>query len=548
MPVHGNVVHLHTDAALAHLLEHLATPSAEDAGGVEVPDGVDAVAYCVRLHTVDAGEIMLVALEDLASTHLELLQTLQLRQAEGGVHVGQAVVEAPLVHLLVPRTLVGIAHTGLIPHQADEVELVRALPEFGVHRRDGDPSLAVSALDAAVAAQADWAATEPRERAELLRRAYEAIIARKDDFATLMTLEMGKPLAEAYGEVTYGAEYFRWFSEEAVRIHGRNGISPVDGQRIVTSKVPVGPVFAITPWNFPLAMATRKIGPALAAGCTVVVKPAIATPLTTLLLMEVLMEVGLPDGVVNVFTTSDSKATSAAVIADRRLRKLTFTGSTGVGQALLAQAAENVLRTSMELGGNAPFIVLADADLDEAVEGALIAKMRNNGEACTAANRFYLHESIADEFLAKLTAKLEDWPVGPGIDEGSKLGALITGEAVDDIVELIDDAVDKGAELVMGGKRLEGDGNFLPPTILTGITQDSRIAHEEIFGPMVATQTFTDVDDVVSRANDTDFGLMAYVSNAAAPFGGVKHSGLGREGASEGIEEYLETKYYGIPA
>lgn len=438
---------------------------------------------------------------------------------------------------------------------------------------DGDTKVALSALDAACDAAESWAATAPRERGELLRRAFELITKRKDDFARLMTLEMGKPLAEAYGEVTYGAEFFRWFSEEAARIHGRFGIAPVSGQRIVTDLKPVGPVFAITPWNFPLAMGTRKIGPALAAGCTVVVKPASATPLTTLLLMEVLAEAGLPKGVVNVFVSSNSKDTSNALIHDRRLRKLTFTGSTSVGKTLLREAADGVLKCSMELGGNAPFIVLEDADVDQAIQGALVAKMRNNGEACTAANRFYLHEQVAEEFIAKLAAKFDDWPVGPGLDEATKLGPLIHQQAVDDIVELIDDAVAKGATLVRGGKALDRPGSFLEPTILTGITSQMRIAHEEIFGPVVAVQTFTDIDDVVARANDTDFGLMSYVfgaegevlrvgerleygivglntglaSDAAAPFGGVKQSGLGREGSFEGINEYLETQYYAMP-
>ncbi len=448
-----------------------------------------------------------------------------------------------------------------------------ATGEVLAHVADADVATAMSALDAATAAAEEWANTKPRERGEILRRAFELIVERKDTFARLMTLEMGKPLAEAYGEVAYGAEFFRWFSEEAVRIHGRYGQAPLSGQRIVTDRKPVGPVFAITPWNFPLAMGTRKIGPALAAGCTVVVKPASATPLTTLLLMRVLADAGLPKGVVNAFVSSDSKGTSAAIIADRRLRKLTFTGSTAVGKGLLKLASENVLRCSMELGGNAPFIVLDSADIDKAVQGALVAKMRNNGEACTAANRFFLHESIADEFLARLGAAFDEWPVGPGIEEGTKLGALISKGAVDDIVGLIDDAVATGATLVRGGRAADGPGAFLPPTVLTGVPADARIAVEEIFGPVVAAQTFTDIDDVVRRANATDFGLMSYVfgeegealrvagrleygmvgvntglaSDAAAPFGGIKHSGLGREGSFEGIDEYLETQYYALP-
>lgn len=438
---------------------------------------------------------------------------------------------------------------------------------------DADVATAVSALDAAAEAQASWAETAPRERAELLRAAYERIIEQTDDFATLMTLEMGKPLEESRGEVAYGADYFRWFSEEAVRIHGRFGVAPSGAQRIITKRVPVGPVFAITPWNFPLAMATRKIGPALAAGCTSVLKPASATPLTALLLAKVLEDVGVPSGVVNVFVTSNTKETSSAIIDDPRLRKLTFTGSTSVGQGLLEQASKNVLRTSMELGGNAPFIVLEGTDLDAAVEGALIAKMRNNGEACTAANRFYVAKSIAEEFVAKLEARLLDWRMGPGLDDGVQLGALIHEGAVEDIVELIDDAVAKGAEVRVGGKAEDGPGAFLPATLLTNVAEDSRIVEEEIFGPVVAVQTFDTVDEVIERANATNFGLMSYVfgeeseafrvaerldyglcgvntgkvSDAAAPFGGIKHSGLGREGSFEGIDEYLETRYFGMP-
>ncbi|NLE98428.1 MAG: aldehyde dehydrogenase family protein, partial [Propionibacterium sp.] len=334
---------------------------------------------------------------------------------------------------------------------------------------DADVATAVSALDAACDAADGWAATDPRDRGELLRRAFELIHERADDFATLMTLEMGKPLAEARGEVAYGAEFFRWFSEEAVRIHGRFGRAPSGPMRIVTDKVPVGPVFAITPWNFPLAMATRKIGPAIAAGCTTVVKPASETPLTMLLLMEVLTEAGMPAGVVNVFNTSNAKDTSAAVISDPRLRKLTFTGSTGVGKQLLRQAADNVLRSSMELGGNAPLIVLESADLEKAVEGTLVAKMRNNGQACTAANRFFVHESVAEEFERRLHERLSDWRLGPGMEEGTQLGPLIHDRAVGDIVGLIDDAVEQGATVTLGGGRADRPGSFLEPTILTGV-------------------------------------------------------------------------------
>ncbi|RRD45690.1 NAD-dependent succinate-semialdehyde dehydrogenase [Tessaracoccus sp. OH4464_COT-324] len=438
---------------------------------------------------------------------------------------------------------------------------------------DADAATALSALDAAAAAQPSWAATEPRTRAEILRRAFDLIVADRDGFALLMALEMGKPIAEARSEVTYGAEFLRWFSEEAVRIHGRYGLSPQGASRIITERVPVGPVYAVTPWNFPLAMAARKIAPALAAGCTVVLKPALAAPLTSLRLVEVLGEAGLPAGVVNVFTTADSAGVSAALLSDRRLRKLTFTGSTEVGRRLLGLSAGNVLRTSMELGGNAPFIVLPDADVEQAVAGALVAKMRNNGQACTAANRFYVHASLADEFRSRLVAALSAWRVGPGVEKETQLGALISREAVAGIVGLIDDALARGATLDLGGRPGDGPGAFLPPTVLSDVPPGARVVVEEIFGPVVALQTFAEVDEVIARANDTDHGLVGYVfgeersamdvarrlesgmvgvntglvSNPAAPFGGVKHSGLGREGSFEGIDEYLETKYYGVP-
>ena len=442
---------------------------------------------------------------------------------------------------------------------------------------DASPEQGVAALDAAVAAQADWAATDPRERAEILRRAFDLVVRRTDDFALCMTLEMGKPLAESRGEVTYGAEFIRWFSEEAVRVEGRYSRAPSGGSRIITVKQPVGPVYAITPWNFPLAMATRKIGPALAAGCTIVIKPASQTPLTTMLFMTVLEEAGLPAGVVNCITTSHSGPVSEAIIGDPRLRKLTFTGSTEVGRSLLGLAAGGILRTSMELGGNAPFVVLPSADLDKAVDGAVLAKMRNVGEACTAANRFIVHESLAEEFSTRLAGRLGAMKVGDGTAEGVEVGPLINSGAVSHIEELIADAVDHGATVLTGGQRLSGgdygDGNFLAPTVLTGVSPDSRCLHEEIFGPVAPVTAFSTIDEAVALANDTEFGLIGYVfgeqltealtvaerletgmiglnsgvvSNPAAPFGGVKASGLGREGSHEGIEEYLETKYIGL--
>ncbi len=430
-----------------------------------------------------------------------------------------------------------------------------------------------AALDAAVAAGPAWAATEPRARAEILRRAFDLIIEHTEDLALLMTLEMGKPLAEARGEVTYGAEFLRWFSEEAVRISGRWSVAPTGGTRLLTMQQPVGPVYAITPWNFPLAMGTRKIGPALAAGCTVIIKPAAQTPLTTLALADILTRAGLPDGVLNVLTTTRASQVSAPLLADPRLRKLTFTGSTAVGRKLIAQAADQVLRVSMELGGNAPFLVFADADLDRAVDGAMLAKMRNIGEACTAANRFLVHESVAPEFSRRLAARMAALRVGPGVQDGVQVGPLIDAAAVDKVSALVDQAVDAGASVLTGGDRLDGPGHFFAPTVLTQVPPDARLFAEEIFGPVAPVATFTDDDEAIALANATEYGLVAYaftnsltraitvaerlesgmvginqgiVSNPAAPFGGVKASGLGREGGAEGIEEYLETKYVGI--
>jgi succinate-semialdehyde dehydrogenase/glutarate-semialdehyde dehydrogenase len=438
---------------------------------------------------------------------------------------------------------------------------------------DATPEQGIEALDAAVAAGADWAATDPRERGEILRRAWQLLTERAEDIALLMTLEMGKPLAEARGEVVYGSEFFRWFSEEAVRIAGRYSIAPSGGTRLLTMKQPVGPVYAITPWNFPLAMGTRKIGPALAAGCTVVIKPAAQTPLTTLALAAVLIEAGLPDGVLNVITTSSSGAVSGPIIADPRLRKLTFTGSTAVGQKLIEQSAQQVLKVSMELGGNAPFLVFEDADLDKAVDGAMLAKMRNIGEACTAANRFLVHESVAGEFSRRLAERMGAMTIGRGIDDGVTVGPLVDSNAVDKVTELVADAVAKGATVVTGGTAIDGPGYFYPPTVLTGVPTTANVFREEIFGPVAPVITFSTDDEGIAKANDTEFGLVAYaftenltraltvaerletgmvginqgiVSNPAAPFGGVKASGLGREGGVEGIEEYLETKYVGI--
>ncbi len=426
------------------------------------------------------------------------------------------------------------------------------------------------AIDAAVAAQAAWGATPSRVRAEILRRAFDEVTARKEEFALLMVLEMGKPYAEALGEVAYGAEFLRWFSEEAVRIGGHYGSNPEGTGRMIVTHRPVGPCYLITPWNFPLAMATRKIAPAIAAGCTAVVKPAELTPLTTLLLAKVLEEAGLPAGVLNVITTSTSGDVSAPIIADPRLRKLSFTGSTPVGVRLLKQAADGVLKTSMELGGNAPFIVFQDADMDAAVQGALLAKFRNIGEACTSANRFIVQESIADEFASRVTAAVAEFKVGRGTEENVRIGPLINQAAVDKASALVDDAVSRGATVLTGGVVLDGPGTFYAPTVVSGVAAGSDILRDEIFGPVLAIATFTDEADAVTKANDTEYGLVSYVftkdlargqrmidaldtgmmglntgvvSNAAAPFGGVKQSGLGREGGSIGINEYLETKY-----
>ncbi|NEM91276.1 NAD-dependent succinate-semialdehyde dehydrogenase [Galbitalea soli] len=433
---------------------------------------------------------------------------------------------------------------------------------------------AAAAMDAAADTQESWARTAPRVRGEILRRAFDLLQERADEFALLMTLEMGKPLAEARGEVGYGGEFLRWFSEEAVRIAGRYGSNPEGTGRMIVTQMPVGPSYLITPWNFPLAMATRKIAPALAAGCTAIVKPAELTPLTTLYFAKLLQEVGLPDGVLGVLTTSTSAAVSAPIIADPRLRKLSFTGSTPVGVSLLKQAADGVLRTSMELGGNAPFLVFEDADLDKAVEGALQAKFRNIGQACTAANRFIVHESVADEFARRVTERVAAMRVGRGTEEGVTIGPLINDTAVDKAVSLVQDAVQRGATVLTGGSRVAGAGSFYQPTVVTGVAAGSDILREEIFGPVLSIVTFTDEADAVAKANDTEYGLVGYVftrdfargqrltetlqtgmmglnvgvlSNAAAPFGGVKQSGIGREGGLEGIHEYLSTKYVLTP-
>ncbi len=433
---------------------------------------------------------------------------------------------------------------------------------------DGDAALA-----AAHRAQESWGRTAPRERAEILRRAFDLVTARAEDFALAMTLEMGKPLAEARGEVAYGAEFLRWFSEEAPRISGRYSVAPDGRNRLLVVQRPVGPCLFITPWNFPLAMATRKIAPAIAAGCTMVLKPAALTPLTALLLTEVLREAGLPDGVLNVIPTTHAGAVTGPLVQDPRLRKLSFTGSTGVGQRLIADSAAQVLRVSMELGGNAPFLVFEDADLDAAVDGAVLAKMRNGGEACVAANRFLVHESVAAEFTERFAARIGAFVPARGTDPSSTVGPLVDAATRDKVASLVEGAVAQGARVAVGGSAIPGPGYFYQPTVLVDVPADADILREEIFGPVAPILTFRDEDEAVRLANDTEFGLVCFaytrdldrglrlaerletgmlglnagvVSNPAAPFGGVKQSGLGREGGAEGIHEYLETVYVGI--
>ncbi|MDX6650735.1 MAG: succinate-semialdehyde dehydrogenase / glutarate-semialdehyde dehydrogenase [Solirubrobacteraceae bacterium] len=427
-----------------------------------------------------------------------------------------------------------------------------------------------AALGAADEAQAEWAAHPPRERGEILRRAFEALTERADDLALLMTLEMGKPVAESKAEISYAAEFFRWYAEEAVRVAGRYQVNQTGKGRVLTLKQPVGPCLFITPWNFPMAMGTRKIGPAVAAGCTMVMKPAKQTPLSMLALAGILQDAGLPDGVLNVITASSSGSVMEPLIRDPRARKLSFTGSTEVGRKLMEQASEQLLRLSMELGGNAPFLVFEDADLDAAVEGALLAKMRNIGEACTSANRFHVAEGVAEEFTSKLAERMGSLKLGRGTEEDVKVGPLIDDTQREKVHELVQDAVSKGARAIVGGRIPDGTGYFYEPTVLADVPDDARVLKEEIFGPVAPVKPFAGEEEAIRWANDTEYGLVAYVytrdlgrafrviegletgmvglnqgmvSNAAAPFGGVKHSGFGREGGPEGIEEYLETKY-----
>jgi succinate-semialdehyde dehydrogenase/glutarate-semialdehyde dehydrogenase len=448
-----------------------------------------------------------------------------------------------------------------------------ATDEVLISIANATPHDGIAALDAAAAVQGEWAATPPRERGEILRAVFEAITARAEEFATLMTLEMGKVLSESMGEVKYGAEFFRWFAEEAVRIGGRYTRSPAGTGRIIVTKSPVGPCLAITPWNFPLAMGTRKIGPAMAAGCTMIIKPAQETPLTMLLLAKLMDEAGLPKGVLSILPTSKPGDLTTALIDDGRLRKLTFTGSTGVGKALAKQSADKLLRLSMELGGNAPFIVFDDADVDAAVDGALLAKMRNGGEACTASNRFHVANAVRAEFTEKLVKRMSEFKLGNGLDESSTLGPLINAKQVATVEDLVSDAVAKGATVAVGGVAPDGPGHFYPATVLDEVPADARIFKEEVFGPVAPVIGFDTEEEGIAAANDTEYGLAAYIytqsldralraaeaieagmvgvnrgviSDPAAPFGGVKESGFGREGGTEGIEEYLDTKYIAL--
>ena len=438
---------------------------------------------------------------------------------------------------------------------------------------DATPEDAMAALDAAVETQAEWGSSAPNDRAGILWKAFELLMERADELATLMTLEMGKPVAESKSEIVYAADFFRWYSGEALRMDGTwkqfaNGTS-----RVMVMKQPVGPTLMITPWNFPMAMGTRKLGPAIAAGCTSVVKPASQTPLCMLALGQILEEAGLPGGVVNIFTTSSSGKTTGPLIEDPRLRKLSFTGSTEVGRSLIAASAKNVLKVAMELGGNAPFLVFDDADLDEAVDGALLAKMRNIGEACTAANRFHVAESVREEFTKRLAEKMGSLKMGRGTEEDVKVGPLIDQPSREKVKELVDDAVERGGKLLVGGEPPDGRGYFFPPTVLDDVPVDARVFREEIFGPVAPIAGFDSEEEAIQRANDTEYGLVAYVftrdikrairvcegletgmvglnqgmvSNAGAPFGGVKQSGIGREGGHEGLEEFLETKYVAV--
>ncbi len=431
----------------------------------------------------------------------------------------------------------------------------------------------MAALDAAEKAFPAWAGLKPRERGEVLRKAFELIMAQHEELARLITMENGKALPDARGEVAYAAEFFRWSSEEAVRAIGDLYRGPSTGARIVVGHKPAGVAVLVTPWNFPAAMATRKIGPALAAGCPVILKPASATPLTMLALMPIMEQAGVPKGIISVLPSSHTGKLVDTLLHDSRVRVVSFTGSTEVGRKLLHSAADNIVNPAMELGGNAPFVVLEDADIDKAVDGAIVAKMRNIGEACTAANRFYIHDKVHDTFADKLSKKMGGMKIGNGLEDGVEVGSLVNAETRDKVVELVDDAVKRGARILTGGAIRNGPGYFYQPTVMVDVPEDARCFHEEIFGPVAALTRFSDEKELVKRCNDTEYGLVAYVftedmkrgmafsekldfgmiglnrglvSDPAAPFGGMKQSGIGREGAHHGIMEFLETQYISV--
>lgn len=475
--------------------------------------------------------------------------------------------------LTVPRQLL-IAGNWRDARDADTVEVINPSDASVITDiADADVEDGLAAVDAAAGALPEWAATPPRRRAEILRRCFELMTERSEQIAHLISLENGKALSDARGEVAYAAEFFRWYAEEAVRIIGDVSVSPSGSNRILVQHMPIGVCVLITPWNFPAAMATRKLAPALAAGCTAVIKPATLTPLTTLAIAQLMIDAGTPAGVVNVITTTRTSEVMTPILADPRVRKLSFTGSTGVGRHLLRQAADNVLKCSMELGGNAPFLVFDDADLDLALDGAMIAKMRNGGQACTAANRIYVQRGIHDEFARRLAERMGAMRVGPGTDAETEVGPLVDEASVRKVDSLVRDAVSQGARLLAGGKAIDGAGYYYPPTVVTNVPLQARMVSEEIFGPVASVIPFDTEDEVIAAANDSEYGLAAYVftedlrrglrvseriesgmvalnrglvSDPAAPFGGVKQSGLGREGAHQGLLDFTETKYIAL--
>ena len=475
--------------------------------------------------------------------------------------------------LMVPRQLL-VAGNWQDASNADTVEVINPSDASVITDiADADVEDGLAAVDAAAAALPEWAASPPRRRAEILRRCFDLMTERSEQLAHLISLENGKALSDARGEVAYAAEFFRWYAEEAVRIIGDVSVSPSGANRILVQHMPIGVCVLITPWNFPAAMATRKLAPALAAGCTAVLKPATLTPLTTLAIAQLMIDAGVPAGAVNIITTSKTSDVMTPILADPRVRKLSFTGSTGVGRHLLRQAADNVLKCSMELGGNAPFLVFDDADLELALDGAMVAKMRNGGQACTAANRIYVQRGIHDEFARRLAERMGAMRVGPGTDPGTEVGPLVDEPSVRKVDSLVRDAVSQGARLLAGGKAIDGAGYYYPPTVVTNVPLQARMVSEEIFGPVASVIPFDTEDEVIAAANDSEYGLAAYVftedlrrglrvseriesgmvalnrglvSDPAAPFGGVKQSGLGREGAHQGLLDFTETKYIAL--